>query len=152
MSANCVVWAIDRDPDALARGRALADQFEGRLKLVAGRFGDMAQLLAAEGVRQVDGVVLDIGVSSMQIDDRARGFSFLRDGPLDMRMEREGRSAADVVNTLPEKELADIILSFGEERHARRIARAIVEARKNRPLSRTLHLADVIRAENPARQ
>ncbi|MBM3513256.1 MAG: 16S rRNA (cytosine(1402)-N(4))-methyltransferase RsmH [Alphaproteobacteria bacterium] len=149
MSANCVVWAIDRDPDALARGRALADRFEGRLKLVAGRFGDMVQLLAAEGVRQVDGVVLDIGVSSMQIDDRARGFSFLRDGPLDMRMEREGRSAADVVNTLPEKELADIILSFGEERHARRIARAIVEARKNRPLSRTLHLADVIRAEIP---
>lgn len=149
MAANCVVWAIDRDPDALNRGRALADRFPGRLRLLAGRFGDMVQLLTAEGVRHVDGVVLDIGVSSMQIDDRTRGFSFLRDGPLDMRMEREGRSAADIVNMMPEKELAELILSFGEERHARRIARAIVEARTNRPLSRTLQLADIIRAVIP---
>ena len=148
-SASCVVWAIDRDPDALRRGSVLAERFPGRLRLVSGRFGDMARLLAAEGVRQVDGVVLDIGVSSMQIDDRARGFSFMRDGPLDMRMEREGRSAADIVNDLPEKELAEIILTLGEERHARRIAKAIVAARRNRPLSRTVHLADVIRAEVP---
>jgi 16S rRNA (cytosine1402-N4)-methyltransferase len=145
-AAKCEVWAIDRDPDALARGAALVSRFEGRLHLVAGRFGDMAKLLAEHGVRNVDGVALDIGVSSMQIDDRARGFSFLRDGPLDMRMERQGRSAADVVNTLPEKELAEIILNFGEEKHARRVARAIVAARAERPFSRTLHLADVIRA------
>lgn len=146
-AAQCRVWAIDRDPDALARGAALVARFPDRLHLIAGRFGDMAELLASRGVRNVDGIALDLGVSSMQIDDRARGFSFLRDGPLDMRMERAGRSAADVVNTLPEKDLAEIILTFGEERHARRIAKAIVAARQERPFSRTLHLADVIRAE-----
>jgi 16S rRNA (cytosine1402-N4)-methyltransferase len=146
-AANCQVWAIDRDPDALARGTTLVARFPDRLHLIAGRFGDMADLLASHGVRNVDGIALDIGVSSMQIDDRARGFSFLRDGPLDMRMERAGRSAADVVNTLPEKDLAEIILTFGEEKFARRVAKAIVAARLERPFSRTLHLADVIRAE-----
>jgi len=146
-AAPCVVWAIDRDPEALQRGDALQERFPGRLNLVQGRFGDMANLLAARGLTGVDGVALDLGVSSMQIDDRTRGFSFLRDGPLDMRMEKSGRSAADVVNTLSEKELADIIFTYGEERHARRVARAIVEARRERPFSRTLRLADVIRAE-----
>ncbi len=146
-AAPCVVWAIDRDPEALKRGENLAERFPGRLNFVQGRFGDMAELLAARGLTGVDGVALDLGVSSMQIEDRARGFSFLRDGPLDMRMEKSGRSAADVVNTLSEKELADIIFIYGEERHARRVARAIVEARRERPFSRTLHLADVIRAE-----
>ena len=146
-AAPCVVWAIDRDPEALARGDALAARFPGRLNLLQGRFGDMAELLSARGITGVDGVALDLGVSSMQIDDRTRGFSFLRDGPLDMRMEKSGRSAADVVNTLSEKELSDIIFTYGEERHARRVARAIVEARRERPFSRTLRLADVIRAE-----
>ncbi len=143
----CVVWSIDRDPEALQRGGVIAERFPGRLNLVQGRFGDMAELLISRGITGVDGVALDIGVSSMQIDDRSRGFSFLRDGPLDMRMEKSGRSAADVVNTLSEKELADIIFTYGEERHARRVARAIVEARRERPFSRTLRLADVIRAE-----
>jgi 16S rRNA (cytosine1402-N4)-methyltransferase len=142
-AAPCVVWAIDRDPEALQRGDALAARFPGRIHLLQGRFGDMADLLAARGVTGVDGVALDLGISSMQIEDRARGFSFLRDGPL----EKSGRSAADVVNTLSEKELADIIFLYGEERHARRVARAIVESRRERPFSRTLHLADVIRAE-----
>lgn len=146
-AAPCVVWAIDRDPEALKRGADLAARFPGRLHFVQGRFGDMAQLLSSNGITGVDGVALDLGVSSMQIDDRTRGFSFLRDGPLDMRMEKSGRSAADVVNTLSEKELSDIIFTYGEERHARRVARAIVEARRDRPFSRTLHLADVIRAE-----
>lgn len=146
-TAECVVWAIDRDPETLSRGETLAKQFPNRLHLVQGRFGDMADLLAENGVTAVDGIALDLGVSSMQIEDRSRGFSFLRDGPLDMRMERSGRSAADVVNTMSEKELADIIFTYGEERHARRVARAIVEARQDRPFSRTLRLADVIRAE-----
>jgi len=146
-AAPCVVWCIDRDPEALQRGEALAERFPGRVNLVQGRFGDMADLLAARGITGIDGVALDLGVSSMQIDDRSRGFSFLRDGPLDMRMEKSGRSAADVVNTLSEKELSDIIFTYGEERHARRVARAIVEARRERPFSRTLRLADVIRAE-----
>jgi 16S rRNA (cytosine1402-N4)-methyltransferase len=146
-AAACVVWAIDRDPEALARGETLFARYPDRLHLVHGRFGDMVDLLGNRGISGVDGIALDLGVSSMQIDDRARGFSFLRDGPLDMRMEKSGRSAADVVNTLSEKELADIIFTYGEERHARRVARAIVAARSERPFSRTLHLADVIRSE-----
>jgi 16S rRNA (cytosine1402-N4)-methyltransferase len=145
-ATQCTVWAIDRDPQALTRGEALVERFSGRLHLVAGRFGDMADLLNGRGVSAVDGVALDLGVSSMQIEDRARGFSFLRDGPLDMRMENSGRSAADVVNSMSEKELSDIIFTYGEERHARRVARAIVAARAERPISRTLRLADVIRA------
>jgi 16S rRNA (cytosine1402-N4)-methyltransferase len=146
-AAHCTVWAIDRDPEAQARSEAIAAKYPQRLHFVPGRFGDMADLLADRGVTQVDGVALDIGVSSMQIDDRARGFSFLRDGPLDMRMEQNGPSAADIVNSWSEKELADTIFNYGEERHARRVARAIVAARIERPFSRTLHLADVIRAE-----
>ncbi len=146
-AAPCIVWSIDRDPEALQRGEALAARFPGRVNLVQGRFGDMAELLFARAVSGIDGIALDLGVSSMQIEDRSRGFSFLRDGPLDMRMEKSGRSAADVVNTLSEKELSDIIFTYGEERHARRVARAIVEARRERPFSRTLRLADVIRAE-----
>ncbi|TAL01708.1 MAG: 16S rRNA (cytosine(1402)-N(4))-methyltransferase RsmH [Rhodospirillaceae bacterium] len=145
-AAACTVWGIDRDPQALARGDALVERFADRLHLVAGRFGDMAELLNSRGVAGVDGVALDLGVSSMQIEDRTRGFSFLRDGPLDMRMENSGRSAADIINAMPEKELSDIIFTYGEERHARRVARAIVAARSERPISRTLRLADIIRA------
>ncbi len=146
-AAKCTVWAIDRDPEALQRGKALAEDFPGRLHLVHGRFGEMADLLNENGIKDIDGVALDLGISSMQVDDRSRGFSFLRDGPLDMRMEKSGMSAADAVNTLPEADLCDIIKRYGEERHARRVAHAIVRARKNRPFSRTIHLADTIRAE-----
>jgi 16S rRNA (cytosine1402-N4)-methyltransferase len=145
-AAQCAVWAIDRDPEARARSEIIATRYPARLHFVQGRFGDMADLLAAYGVTQVDGLALDIGVSSMQIENRSRGFSFLRDGPLDMRMDQSGRSAADIVNAMSEKELADIIFTYGEERHARRVARAIVAARRDRPFSHTLHLADVIRA------
>lgn len=146
-SADCTVWAIDRDPEALERGQALADSYPGRLHFLQGRFGNLADLLIDNGVTAVDGIALDLGISSMQVDDRSRGFSFLRDGPLDMRMEKTGMSAADAVNSLPEAELADIIYKYGEERFSRRVARAIVEARKSRPFSRTIHLADTIRAE-----
>lgn len=146
-SAQCTVWAIDRDPEAQRRSDAISENYPTRLHFVQGRFGDMADLLAAHDVTHVDGVALDLGVSSMQIEDRTRGFSFLRDGPLDMRMEKSGRSAADLVNSLSEKELSDIIFTYGEERYARRVARAIVHARSERPFSRTLHLADVIRSE-----
>lgn len=146
-AAECTVWAIDRDPEALDRGKALADAFPGRLHLLHGRFGDLADILVDKGVKAVDGLALDLGISSMQVDDRSRGFSFLRDGPLDMRMEKSGMSAADAVNTLPEEDLCDIIKRYGEERHARKVAHAIVRARKTRPFSRTIHLADTIRAE-----
>jgi 16S rRNA (cytosine1402-N4)-methyltransferase len=145
-AADCIVWGIDRDPDAIARNSDLAAQYAGRLHLVAGRFGDMQTLLADHGLHAVDGVTLDLGVSSMQIDDPARGFAFSQDGPLDMRMEKAGQSAADLVNSVEEAELADIIYAYGEERLARRIARAIVAARAEAPIETTGRLADIVRA------
>lgn len=147
--ADCTIWAIDRDPQAIARGAALAAHFPGRLHLVEGRFGDLVELLGAHGVDGLDGVVLDLGVSSFQIDDAARGFSFRNDGPLDMRMSASGPSAADLVATLPAEELADILYQFGEERQSRRIARAIVAARAEAPITTTARLADIIRGVLP---
>ena len=152
-AAACTVWAIDRDPDAIARGAALAARHPGRLHLVQGRFGDMMALLSARGVAHLDGVVLDLGLSSFQIDDPARGFSFRSEGPLDMRMahgpEERGLTAADLVNGLPETELADTLYQFGEERLSRRIARAIVAARAAAPITTTLQLAAVVRGVVP---
>lgn len=148
-AAPCTLWAMDRDPDAIARGAALAARHPGRLHLIEGRFGDMAAHLAARGVSALDGVVLDLGVSSFQLDQPDRGFSFRADGPLDMRMERAGPSAADLVNALPERELADLLWELGEERHSRRIARAVVAARAEAPITTTGRLAEVIRAAAP---
>jgi len=148
-AADCMLWALDRDPGAIARGAALAASFPGRLHLVEGRFGDMLDLLAARGVTALDGVVLDLGVSSFQLDQPERGFSFRADGPLDMRMGRDGPTAADLVNNLPERELADILRVLGEERHARRIARAIVSARATAPIVTTGVLASLIRRNVP---
>ncbi|MBB3263450.1 16S rRNA (cytosine1402-N4)-methyltransferase [Azospirillum sp. OGB3] len=147
--ADCRVWGIDRDPEAIERGRQLALAYPGRLEIVEGRFGDMDRLLAEHGVESVDGVALDIGVSSPQIDEPERGFSFRFDGPLDMRMGRDGPTAADVVNTATEAELADIVFHYGEERMARRVARAIVAARLDTPFARTKQLADVVRSVVP---
>lgn len=147
-AASCRVWAIDRDPAAVAGGAALATRYPGRFKVLQGRFGDMARLLGGEAVESVDGIALDVGVSSPQIDDPARGFSFAADGPLDMRMDPTdpGPTAADLVNTLDERALADLIFSFGEEPAARRIARAILRRRAERPFTRTRDLAEVVRA------
>src|SRR5215813_8422948 len=143
-AAGCTVWGIDRDPDAIDAGRALADRYAGRLHLIAGRFGEMTTLLSDRGVDATDGIALDIGVSSMQIDQAERGFSFRYDGPLDMRMQKSGPTAADAVASLDERELADIIHTYGEERRARAIARAIVAARKSAPITRTLQLAEIV--------
>ncbi len=148
-AARCRVWGIDRDPEMVARAAGLVEEFAGRLTVIAGRFGEMDRLLAGHGVGPVDGVALDLGVSSMQIDCAARGFSFRHDGPLDMRMERDGPSAADVVNTTGEDELAVLISTLGEERKARSIARAIVAARRRRPLARTGELAAIVRRVVP---
>lgn len=148
-AASCTVWAIDRDPDAIARGAGLAARFPGRLHLIHGQFGDMLELLAERGVATLDGVVLDLGVSSFQLDDPARGFSFRAEGPLDMRMSRNGPTAAELVNTLPERELADMLYEFGEERASRRIARAIVAARAAEPIATTARLAAIIRGVLP---
>ncbi len=178
--ARCHIWAIDRDETAIARGASLAARYPGRLHLVQGRFGEMLPLLAARGVHRLDGVVLDIGVSSFQIDDPSRGFSFRGDGPLDMRMGRSGMgrsgmgqsgvgshgptgnieetldrasepgpTAAALVNTLPERELADLLYELGEERASRRVARAIVTARAVAPIETTGRLASIIRSVLP---
>jgi 16S rRNA (cytosine1402-N4)-methyltransferase len=147
--ARCRVLGIDRDPAAVARGRALEAEFPGRLTVAEGRFGEMEAVLAAEGLGEVDGVALDLGVSSPQLDEPERGFSFRADGPLDMRMGRHGQTAADLVNELPEAELAAIVRDLGEERHARRVARAVVAARAAAPISRTGQLADIVRRALP---
>lgn len=148
-AASCTLWAIDRDPDAIARGASLAARFPGRLHLIHGQFGDMLALLAERGVTELDGVVLDLGVSSFQLDEPVRGFSFRGDGPLDMRMSRSGPTAADMVNALPERELADTLFELGEERASRRIARAIVAARTAEPITTTARLAAIIRGVLP---
>ena len=147
--AACTLWAIDRDPAAIERGAALAARHPGRLHLLRGRFGDMVELLAARRVDALDGVVLDLGVSSYQLDDPARGFSFRADGPLDMRMGGDGPTAAELVNTLPEQDLADTLFRFGEERLSRRIARAIVATRAAAPILTTAQLAGIIRGVVP---
>ena len=135
------VFAFDRDPDAIQYGKTLAASGE-RLTLVPERFSRMRQALSDRGVESVEGVTLDVGVSSMQLDQPNRGFSFQSDGPLDMRMGQTGESAADFVNTADEAEIADVIHLYGEEPKARRIARAIVAAR---PIARTRELAEVVR-------
>ena len=148
-AAECSVWAIDRDADVVALGREMERANPGRFTLLCGRFGDMLPLLRHRGVERVDGVVLDLGVSSMQLDRPERGFSFRAEGPLDMRMSQSGTSAADVVNGLEERALAEIIRDLGEERFARRVARAIVAAREAGPITRTEQLAEIVRRAVP---
>jgi len=138
------VIAIDRDRTAIAAGFDLVDSSEGRLTLVEDRFSNLADVCAAQGVAAVDGVVMDVGVSSMQLDQGERGFSFRFNGPLDMRMGQDGPTAADVVARASETDLANIIYIFGEERHSRAVARAIVAARKEAPITTTRALADIV--------
>jgi 16S rRNA (cytosine1402-N4)-methyltransferase len=142
--AGTRVIGIDRDRTAVAGGFDLVEQSEGRLTLVEDRFSNLAEVCAAEGATQVDGVVMDVGVSSMQLDQAERGFSFRLGGPLDMRMGHDGPTAADVVAKASEADLANIIYIFGEERHSRAVARAIVAARKEAPITTTQALADIV--------
>jgi 16S rRNA (cytosine1402-N4)-methyltransferase len=142
-AADCRVLGIDRDPDAIARGQALVQHFAGRLTLVEGEFSSMDSLAGPS-----DGVVLDLGVSSFQFDTPARGFSFREDGPLDMRMNLAGESAADFVNSADHSTLASVIARLGEEKNARRIASAIIAAR---PVTGTAQLAKIVsEAQGPA--
>ncbi len=140
LEAGASVTAIDRDPNVRPFADALAADFPSRFRFVAGAFAELDQLVA----RPVDGVVLDIGVSSMQLDEAERGFSFMRDGPLDMRMAGEGETAADLVNGLDESDLADLLFAYGEERKSRRIAHSIVAARATQPIATTAELARLI--------
>ncbi len=141
-----IVFAFDRDGAAIASGAALKAEYKDKLTLIQDCFSNMDQ----HGIENVDGVALDLGVSSPQLDEAERGFSFRHDGPLDMRMGQDGTSAADLVNRLSETELADIIFNYGEERLSRRVARAIVAARLQAPITRTTQLADIVRSVVPA--
>jgi 16S rRNA (cytosine1402-N4)-methyltransferase len=143
-AARCKVLAIDRDPQAISDGAALVADFPDRLMLVEGRSSDMENLAARFGVTMIDGATLDVGVSSMQLDEAQRGFSFTKEGPLDMRMEQAGVSAADIVNRAEADDLTRIIGILGEERKARAIAHAIVKVRKEKPILTTLALVHAI--------
>ena len=146
LERGATVYGIDQDPYALERARQAA--LPG-LHVLEGNYRDMAELLPAAGVTRVDGVLLDIGVSSFQLDDAGRGFSYHAEAPLDMRMSQSGDSAADVVNELDETELAALIYEYGEERHSRRIARFIVQAREKAPIETTVQLAEIIKRAYP---
>jgi 16S rRNA (cytosine1402-N4)-methyltransferase len=141
LEAGASVVAIDRDPNVTTFAQALRAEFPERFSFIPGAFSALDELV---GSQPVDGVVLDIGVSSMQLDEAGRGFSFMREGPLDMRMAGEGESAADLVNTLDETELANLLFAFGEERKSRRIAHGIVAARASEPITTTTQLARLI--------
>jgi 16S rRNA (cytosine1402-N4)-methyltransferase len=142
--AGTRVLGIDRDRSAIVGGFDLVDRSGGRLTLVEDRFSNLAEICAAQGFAAVDGVVMDVGVSSMQLDEAERGFSFRLGGPLDMRMGRDGPSAADVIASASETDLANIIYIFGEERHSRAVARAIVAAREEAPVTTTRALAAIV--------
>lgn len=142
LASGAKVIAFDRDPDAIAGGEPLVDESAGALRLIHAVFSAIEAELAQRDAVPVDGVVMDIGVSSMQLDQPARGFSFQSEGPLDMRMSQSGTSAAEFLNEADEAEIADVLHEFGEEPRARRVARAIVAAR---PLATTLELANVVR-------
>jgi 16S rRNA (cytosine1402-N4)-methyltransferase len=143
-AADTRVIGIDRDRTAIAGGFDLVNRSNGRLTLVEDKFSNLAEVCAAQGAGRVDGVVMDVGVSSMQLDEAGRGFSFRLDGPLDMRMGQQGPTAADVVAGASEADLANIIYIFGEERHSRAVARAIVAARKETPIATTRALAEIV--------
>ena len=139
------VFGVDRDPAAITLGAELSRRYSSRLELLEGCFGNLESLMAVAGVEEVQGVALDLGVSSIQLDEATRGFSFRFDAPLDMRMGRHGPNASDIVNGAGERDLADLIHQLGEERQARRIAKAIVAARNDTPILTTHHLATIVR-------
>ncbi|MGB1360587.1 MAG: 16S rRNA (cytosine(1402)-N(4))-methyltransferase RsmH [Alphaproteobacteria bacterium] len=145
-SCNCTVYAIDRDPDAIKRAEPLLKKYPDRFKIIQGCFGDMQQLLKDEGIDNVDVIVLDLGVSSPQLDEAERGFSFKKDGVLDMRMSQSGLSAMDIVNTYSHGEIAHIIKHYGEEKMAGQVASAILRHRENEKIETTSQLADIVRS------
>ncbi|HET8729911.1 MAG TPA: 16S rRNA (cytosine(1402)-N(4))-methyltransferase RsmH [Moraxellaceae bacterium] len=151
LSGGARVIGFDKDPDAIAAGRMLSEQ-DPRFSIVHASFADIRSVLSASGLQGgVDGVLADLGVSSPQLDDAGRGFSFQNDGPLDMRMDStRGPTAAEWIAGVPEEELASVLFEYGEERHSRRIARAIVRARAEKPITRTRELAEIVAAAHPA--
>lgn len=145
-AAQCKVFGIDRDPDVAIFAEKLRQKHPAHFKLLAGNFAEMEHMLALEKITAVDGIVLDVGVSSMQLEAADRGFSFQSDGPLDMRMARDGADASEIVNRFSEKDIAHILFTLGGERQSRHIAHAIVKAREEKPITRTLELAAIIKS------
>lgn len=150
-SADCRVIGIDRDPEAISMGKQFEQEFPERFQILKGSFSQLTELLQSINVTKIDGIAFDFGVSSPQLDTAERGFSFRMDGPLDMRMGDEGQTAADLVNTESEEDLANIIYRYGEEHASRKIARAIVNKRVETPFTRTSELADLIASIMPRR-
>ncbi len=151
VGGRCTLIGVDRDPDALARARHNLNPFRGSVRLVRADFGDLEWIVSSNEVEKVDGILLDLGMSSMQVDTAERGFSFRRDGPLDMRMDPSQKlTASDVVNSYAESELSVVLRTYGEERHAGRIARAIVAARRSAPIRTTGELTEVVERAYPA--
>ena len=148
-AANCHLMAIDQDPDAIERGQPLVTEFAPRFQLCQGRFSQMADWADEFAPEGLDGIVFDLGVCSTQLDQAERGFSFQKDGPLDMRMSQSGTDAADFINDADEKDIADVLYHYGDERASRRIAKAIIKARAEEPITRTLRLAEIIRSVLP---
>jgi 16S rRNA (cytosine1402-N4)-methyltransferase len=149
-SPDGLLFGIDRDDAALRKAGERLTRFGSRVRLLHDSFKNLGALLKTQGVEAVDGILMDLGVSALQLMDPERGFSFQKDGPLDMRMDRRSPvTAADLVNSLSEREMARVVFEYGEERWARRIARVVVEARKAKPITRTLELAELIRRAVP---
>lgn len=148
-AAACNLIAIDQDPDAITRGGSFKEKYAGRFDLIQGRFGDLASILKTVKVETVNGIVLDLGVSSFQLDEAERGFSFREEGPLDMRMGKSGPTAADILNTYDEKKIADILYNYGEEKKSFQIARHIVRERAKEPFKTTSQFVNVIQRVIP---
>ncbi len=152
-SADCHVFAIDRDPDSKVYANALSKAFPNHFRFVQNRFSEIEELSIQAGIKTVDGIVLDIGVSSMQIDQAERGFSFMQDGPLDMRMSKNGETAADIINQYTEDSLIHVFKEYGEEKKARKIAHLIVNERQKKPIETTFDLVSLIeRVLGPKKQ
>lgn len=148
-AADCVVYAIDRDPEAERRASALVAEYGSRFRFLRGCFGDMESMLSPLNLPKLDGICFDLGVASSQLDVAERGFSFRQDGPLNMRMDGGRPNAADVVASFDLPDLTEIIENYGEEKFAYRVAKAIVEARKKAPIATTAQLADIVRSVVP---
>lgn len=145
-SSNCILYAIDQDPEVVKIANQLKTDSGSRFRFIPGNFAELDSLMSSQNINKVDGIVLDLGVSSMQLDSPERGFSFMHDGRLDMRMSQTGSDAYNVINSTAEEELANIIYNYGNERKSRRIAKKIVEQRRVAPIETTAQLADLIRS------
>ena len=147
-SSNCKVVAIDRDPSVSSKAKEFEEKYKDRFKFIESRFSQIKKVMEELEREKVNCFLFDIGVSSMQLDNANRGFSFMKDGPLDMRMSNTGKTAGELINTIDQNELADILFHYGDERNSRRIARSIINYRNKKEIKSTLELADIIKKNN----